>query len=66
LYRYREGGKELQAAGLPPMPAGFTYTDFVVVKGGLILAWEESDFTDVGAAGLLFLTDLEFRESSLP
>ena len=38
---------------LPALPAGFRYTDLAVKEGMLVLPWEESSFTDVGAAGLL-------------
>jgi len=38
---------------LPALPAGFVYTDLCTAGGWLVAAWEERDFTHVGAAGLL-------------
>ena len=49
---------------LPPLPGGFTYSDFYVVPAGVIAAWEESDFIHVGSAGLLFLASPGFTEAA--
>lgn len=66
IFRSRGGKDPLRTAALPPLPQGFTYTDFIVSGGRVILAWEESDFTDVGAAGLLLYPDLQFQGAALP
>ncbi|HTP59562.1 MAG TPA: hypothetical protein VMM82_11635, partial [Spirochaetia bacterium] len=55
------GGQVLeQAAGgparvfsLPALPAGFRYTDFVKAGELLIASWEETQFTQVGRAGMV-------------
>ncbi len=39
---------------LPSLPAGMRYTDIVKTTGNYVLSWENTSFTDVGAAGLLF------------
>jgi hypothetical protein len=50
------GGAGAAAAEmLPALPAGYRYTDLVIVGDMLVVAWEEISFTDVGRAGLLLL-----------
>jgi hypothetical protein len=38
---------------LPPLPAGFHYTNVMRVGDFLFIPWEQAVFTDVGAAGVL-------------
>ncbi len=40
---------------LPPLPAGCHYTDLVKEGNALIVAWEETWFTQVGRAGIVVL-----------
>ncbi|MGD0725878.1 MAG: hypothetical protein ABSB63_09980 [Spirochaetia bacterium] len=53
------GGRVIASAAssrpidLPGLPRAFRYTDFVKVGDLLIVAWEETAFTNVGRAGLL-------------
>ena len=47
------GGSTPSAAALPVLPPGFRYTDVVKWGSSLVLPWEETEFTDVGRAGLL-------------
>ena len=43
----------LESFTLPPLPAGFRYTDFVK-KGDIIIAsWEETQFIQVERAGII-------------
>jgi hypothetical protein len=37
---------------LPPLPAGFRYTDFVKMGDFFIVSWEETQFTQVERAGI--------------
>jgi hypothetical protein len=41
-----------QVFPLPPLPAGFRYTDFVKMGDRFIVSWEETQFTQVGRAGI--------------
>jgi len=49
----KSAGTEPRVAALPALPEGFRYTDFVKWGDSLIIAWEETRFTDVGRAGIL-------------
>jgi hypothetical protein len=46
------------ARRLPALPAGFQYTGLFVLEGVLFAAWEQSDFTTTGAAGIFISSDL--------
>jgi hypothetical protein len=46
-------GATFDSVSLPPLPAGFSYTDLYMDDGALIVPWEQTLFTDVRAAGLL-------------
>jgi hypothetical protein len=59
---YRIGGQACERFSLPPLPQGFAYSELFVVPAGVIVAWEESDFTDVGQAGLLFADSPVFTD----
>jgi len=43
---------------LPALPAGFQFTGLFVLEGVLFAAWEQSDFTTTGAAGIFISDDL--------
>jgi hypothetical protein len=59
-------GLLLEAAGsapqgprrLPPLPAGFAYTGLHVLDGMLVASWEQTDFTQTGAAGIFISSRL--------
>ena len=61
LYALLPGGQVLMQAGtgaprtaiLPPLPAGFRYTDIVKKDDLFVVPWEQTRFTDVGDAGIL-------------
>jgi hypothetical protein len=46
--------RQLRRFQLPPLPEKFVYTDLLIHRGTLIAGWEQTDFTDVGAAGIFF------------
>ena len=48
-------GSPPRIVALPVLPAGYRYTDFVRMGDALIVAWEETRFTQVGRAGILAL-----------
>lgn len=45
-------------ASLPPLPAGFRYTDIVKASGFFVIPWEKTRFTEVADAGILVLKKL--------
>ena len=66
LYALLPGGQVLMQTGtgaprtavLPPLPAGFRYTDIVKKGGVFVVPWEQTRFTDVGEAGILLVQSL--------
>ena len=46
-------GGQVRTVSLPPLPLGFRYTDFVRKGDLFIVSWEETQFTQVGRAGLV-------------
>jgi hypothetical protein len=53
---YAPVGGTARLIALPPLAAGFRYTDLAKAGDSLVVPWEESTFTDVGSAGILLLT----------
>lgn len=51
----RAEGARVRAVRLPHLPPGFVYTDLAVQGGRLLVAWEQSRFTQVQAAGAALL-----------
>ncbi len=45
----------IRTMALPPLPVGFRYTGLTQNGSWLVVAWEESQFTNVGRAGLLII-----------
>jgi hypothetical protein len=43
-----------KTVSLPALPDGFRYTDLVKMGDSLVVPWEETSFTDVGRAGIMF------------
>ncbi len=41
----------IESYELPPLPEGFRYTDLFITGNTMLAAWEQSRFTQVGAAG---------------
>ncbi|MBN2534437.1 MAG: hypothetical protein JXB88_16245 [Spirochaetales bacterium] len=48
---------EIRRISLPALPEGFHYTGFFIHDNILVLTWEELEFMNVGAAGLLLFRD---------
>ena len=40
---------------LPELPNGFYYLDFISVNDSFVISWEEIDFFNVGASGILII-----------
>jgi hypothetical protein len=57
LLQAAEGAGRVGSRRLPSLPEGFVYTDLLLSGTLLIAAWEERDFTDVGAAGVYLWTE---------
>jgi|GEM_PF-1079941 hypothetical protein len=53
LYVAEGGATEARVLRLPPLSAGYRYTEFVLSGRTLIAAWEEQRFFETGRAGLL-------------
>jgi hypothetical protein len=46
--------RQIRHFQLPPLPEKFVYTHLLLHGGNLIAGWEQTAFTDVGAAGIFF------------
>lgn len=57
VYFIRKDDNTIRQIELPHLPEGFCYTGFFIHDKTLLLAWEESIFMNVGAAGLLLYRD---------
>jgi hypothetical protein len=54
LLRIVSGTRQVHRLHLPPLPAGYGYTHLLLHDGYLTAGWEQTAFTDVGAAGIFF------------
>jgi len=56
LLQGSSGSRQIQRFRLPPLPEGFVYTDLLLHERNLVAGWEQTAFTQVGAAGIFFAT----------
>ncbi|MBN1837556.1 MAG: hypothetical protein JW820_16995 [Spirochaetales bacterium] len=53
LLRAAAGSERVEDGQLPALPEGFVYTELLLSGEFLLAAWEQQEFTGVGAAGLV-------------
>ena len=61
IHWIRVGSQRTGIYDLPSLAKEFVYTGIAVTGGSIIVAWEESHFTDVGSAGI-FVTEMPDSE----
>ncbi len=54
LLQVISGSRQIRRFQLPQLPEGHVYTDLLLHGQNLIGGWEQTAFTDVGAAGIFF------------
>jgi hypothetical protein len=54
LLRAGEDSRQVRRMRLPSLPQGYVYRDMLPHGRNLVAAWEQTAFTDVGAAGIFF------------
>ena len=54
LLQSSAGTRQLRRFRLPPLPADYVYTQLLLHGQNLVVGWEQTAFTEVGAAGIFF------------
>jgi hypothetical protein len=56
LLQGSSGSRQIRRFRLPPLPEGYVYTGLLLHERNLVAGWEQTAFTQVGAAGIFFAT----------